>query len=217
MNLAALVLMALTAVTLMGCQAGESGRRVVPSYDSFTSRLVQLAADQNGDGRLDQWSYLDGGAPLRGEADTDGDSRIDRWEYFDAQARLVRVGTSSASDGVEDTWTFTVPVNGEGQIAHSRKRDRAIDRREYFNGTVLLRVEEDTNADGRTDKWERYEGPIRREVAFDTTFQAQRPNRRLVYDAGGRFERIESDPDGDGVFTPLASGAGSASESGAGK
>jgi hypothetical protein len=27
---------------------------------SFTGRLIQLNADQNGDGRIDQWSYVDG-------------------------------------------------------------------------------------------------------------------------------------------------------------
>jgi hypothetical protein len=28
-----------------------------------------------------------------------------------------------------------------------------------------------------------------------------KPDRRLLYDATGRVTRIESDPDGDGVFT----------------
>ena len=78
-------------------------RRAVPSYDAFTGRLVQLSADQDGDRRVDQWTYLDGNRPLRGEADTDGDGRIDRWGYFDANAQLQRVGTSSRNDGVEDT------------------------------------------------------------------------------------------------------------------
>lgn len=59
-------------------------KRAQPSYDDFTGRLVQLSADQDGDGRADQWTYLDGNRPLRGEADANADSRIDRWEYFNA-------------------------------------------------------------------------------------------------------------------------------------
>src|SRR5687767_15814950 len=87
--------------TLAGCAGTPELRRVVPSYDDFTGRLIQLNADQNGDGRIDQWTYLDGNRPIRGEADTDDDGRIDRWEYFDASAVLTQVGTSSRGDGVE--------------------------------------------------------------------------------------------------------------------
>ena len=91
------------AVSLTGllaaCGDDRPLPRAVPSYDSFTSRLVQVGADQNGDGRLDQWTYLDGPRTLRGEADADGDGRIDRWEYFDAASVLVSVGASSRNDG----------------------------------------------------------------------------------------------------------------------
>ena len=71
------------------CEQDAGSRRAVPSYDDFSGRLVQLSADQNGDGRIDQWTYLDGNRPLRGEADLDADGRVDRWEYFDAQAALI--------------------------------------------------------------------------------------------------------------------------------
>ena len=157
----------------------------MPSYDDFTRQLIQLNADQNGDGRIDQWSFFDGNRPLRGEADTDADGRIDRWEYFDEQSALTRVGTSSLNDGIEDTWTWVQPVNGESRVDRSRHRDRQIDRREYFQGAALVRAEEDTNADGRPDRWDRYEGAILRQAEFDTTLSTGRPNRRLLYDAPG--------------------------------
>ncbi len=176
----------------------------MPSYDSFTSRLVQLGADHNRDGRLDQWTFLDGNRLLRGEADSDGDGRIDRWEYFDARSALVSVGTSSLNDGIEDTWTFAAATaEGEVRIVRSRKRDRQLNRFEYFRGTVLVRAEEDTNGDGRPDRWDRYEGAVLREAAFDTTLRQGRPDRRLVYDAAGRFATIEADRDGDGTFERL--------------
>ena len=177
------------------CSAGADARRAVPSYDEFTGRLLRLSADQNGDGRIDQWTYLDGTRPIRGEADADADGRIDRWEYFDTRSTLVLIGTSSRNDGVEDTWTSAVPVpDGETHVARSRQRDRRIDRHEYFRGGALARVEEDTNHDGAIDKWERYDGAVLREVAFDTTFKNGRPDRRLVYDAEGRFVKVEKGP-----------------------
>lgn len=184
-----------------GCAVAPQQRRAVPSYDDFSGRLIQLAADQNGDGRTDQWTYLDGRRPLRGESDTDGDGRIDRWEYFDIASALTRVGTSSRGDGVEDTWTDPTPSkDGESMIATSRRRDRVFDHREFFRGQALVRIEDDTNGDGRIDKWERYEGSVLREAAFDTSFSRGRADRRALYDEQGRFSRLEEDPDGDGTF-----------------
>lgn len=188
----------------VGCEQDSGPRRAVPSYDVFSGRLVQLGADQNGDGRIDQWTYLEGNRPLRGESDLDADGRIDRWEYFDAQAALVLVGTSSLGDGVEDTWTGPSPTSsGEVHIRTSRRRDRLADRHEYFRGEQLVRAEEDTNADGRIDKWERYEGALLREASFDTSFMKGRPDRRVLYDAKGISVVVEADPDGDGKFVPV--------------
>jgi len=193
------------------CSIGPSLTRVVPNYDPFTSRLIQLSADLNGDGRLDQWTYMDGNRPIRGEANSDGDGRVDRWEYFDARASLTYVGTSSLSDGVEDTWWLPASANGESQVLQSRHRDRAIDRREILREGVLLRSEEDTNRDGRPDKWDIFEGGTLREARFDTTFSRGRADRRLVYGAQGQLTVIEQDDDGDGRFerfAPVADAAG---------
>jgi hypothetical protein len=183
--------------------AEPSPRAASGSYDRFTQRLIQLQADQNGDGRTDQWSYMDGTSMIRGEADTDADGRIDRWEYFDDQSRLVRVGTSSANDGIEDTWTWTAEADGEGRVDRSQRRDRHLDRREYYRGGALVRSEEDTNGDGRVDRWDRYEGTVRRQVEFDTTLTTGRPNRRMLFDEQGRFLRVEADPELDGTFVTL--------------
>ena len=187
---------------IAGCVAGPQRQaRAVPSYDEFTGRLIQLNADQNGDGRIDQWSYVDGSRPIRGEADTDGDGRIDRWEYFDASSALTLVGTSIRGDGVEDTWTYPSPsATGETVVVTSRNRDRALDHREYFRGETLLRTEDDTNDDGRIDTWQRYEGAVLREAAFDTSFERGRADRRVQYDEQGRFAYLEEDADGDGTF-----------------
>ena len=199
----------LMAVVLAAACERADARRTVPSYEEFTRRLVQIAADQNGDGQLDQWTYVYGSRVFRGEADSDGDGRIDRWEYFDAGSTLVKVGGASRGDGIEDMWTAPSPnAAGEVHIARSLQRDRRTDRHEYFRGDVLTRVEEDTNGDGRIDKWDRYEGAVLREVAFDTGFVSGRPDRRVIYDARGRFVAVEADPDGDGTFVRVAGDAG---------
>ena len=187
---------------IAGCVAApQQQRRAVPSYDDFTGRLIQLSADQNGDGRIDQWSYVEGSRPIRGEADTDDDGRIDRWEYFDASSALTLIGTSSRGDGVEDTWTSPLSAtSAETVIVTSRNRDRALDHREYFRGETLVRTEDDTNGDGRIDTWQRYDGPVLREAAFDTSFERGRADRRVQYDERGRFAYVEEDADGDGKF-----------------
>jgi len=188
-------------ILLAGCEAEQPQRRAAPSYEDFSGKLIQLTADQNGDGRTDQWTYLDGTRPIRGEADTDGDGRIDRWEYFDVASALTRVGTASRGDGIEDTWSFPAPSkDGESIVATSRRRDRVFDHREYFRGEALVRTEDDTNSDGRIDKWERYEGSVLREAAFDTSFTRGRADRRVLYDAQGKFTYVEEDPEGDGTF-----------------
>lgn len=209
-RLRALLLMAVFAVAAGACApAQQVGHRAVPSYDDFTGRLVQLSADQSGDGRLDQWTYLDGNRPLRGEADTNGDGRVDRWEYFDDRAALVVIGTSSLGDGIEDSWTESPSTaDGEVHLAFSRRRDRQRDRHEYFRGSTLVRVEEDSNADGRIDRWDRYEGAVLREAAFDTTLTGRAADRRLRYDERGRFLSVEADPDGDGQFVRVQGEAG---------
>ncbi|MEP6782406.1 MAG: hypothetical protein ABI983_01985 [Acidobacteriota bacterium] len=187
-------------LTANGCSQSTQGAGVQPSYDPYSGRLIQLSADQDGDGRVDQWTYLDGTRPIRGEKDDNNDGRIDRWEYFGAQAELLMVGTSSRSDGIEDTWAFVEASKGEGRIEVSVSRDRRVDRHEFYNADTLSRVELDTNGDGRVDRWDRYENKVLREVRFDTSFTAGRADRRLLYDPQGRFVTAEADDDGDGRF-----------------
>lgn len=202
-----LLVVTVLLTSTIGCapDGAAGGRRVVPSYDDYSRKLIGLSADQNGDGRIEQWTYLDGNRPLRGEADADGDGRIDRWEYFNADGVLTAIGTSSANDGNEDTWTDVAKTTaGETHVARSSDRDHVIDRHEYFQGDALTRIEEDTNHDGRIDKWSRFEAGVLRQVDFDTSFNTGRATRRVLYDASGRFVAVEVDPDGDGVFERTA-------------
>lgn len=172
------------------------------SYDPVTRRLVRIDSDLNHDGTIDHRAYMDGNLPLRAEADENADGRIDRWEYFDGGARLTVVGGASRRDGIEDTWTWAAGEQGERRVDQSLVRDRGIDRREYYREAALVRAEADTNADGRIDRWETFESGSLLQVALDTTFAAERPNRRLTYTRDGQFRAVEIDRDGTGAWEP---------------
>jgi hypothetical protein len=189
-----------------GCVARDTDPSAAPQpvYDSRTRQLVRLDWDANGDGRINQRTYFAAGTAVRTEVDEDGDGRIDRWEYVDAAARVLRVGSSTANDGVEDTWTYPPDARGEVLVEHAQYRDRVIDRREVLVDDTLVRAEEDANRDGLPDKWETWADGALAVAAYDTTFSAGRPDRRLVYD-GGRLAAIEADVDGTGRFERLAS------------
>jgi len=204
------------AVGVMAAAACDTaaGKVTRASYDQATARLLLLSADQNGDGVLDQWTYMNGNFPLRGEADTDGDGRIDRWEYFDGNAQLTMVGSSSRNDGNEDTITYVAAQDGLKRVDLSRGRDRCFDRRELYRDAQLAQVIEDSNCDGRPDKWERYEGGILREAAFDTSFHEGRPDTRMVFDEQGRYTAIEQDLERDGSFVRLSGAAAAAAQAG---
>lgn len=186
-----------------GCGPSDERGPVHAIYDPYSRKLLALYADQDGDRRIDQWTYTDGNRVFRGEIDTDGNGTIDRWEYFRADASLERIGTSSNNDGIEDTWTWPA-AGGEARVDRARLRDRRVDRSEYYRGDSLIRSAEDTNADGRVDRWDSYENGVRRLTAFDTTLTSERPNRRIVYSASGQFERLEADPERDGTFVEIA-------------
>ena len=204
----------IVASILLSACAVENTKVARAAYDPATARLVQLSADQDGDGVIDQWTYLDGNFPLRGEADTDHDGRIDRWEYFDRNAQLTKVGSSSRNDGIEDTLTYVVPVDGLTRVDHSLEGDRCFDRRELYRDNALELVIADSNCDGRDDKWERYERSVLRQAAFDTSLAAGKPDRRLLFDEQGRYVGIEADAERDGSFVRLTGAAAAAAKAG---
>jgi hypothetical protein len=204
-------------VILASACANPEGKAVRASYDPATARLIQLSADQDGDGAIDQWTYMNGNFPLRGEADTNRDGRIDRWEYFDVNAKLIMIGSSSFNDGIEDTQTYVAAQDGLRRVDISHRRDRVFDRRELYRDAQLAQVIEDTNFDGRPDKWERYEGATLREAAFDTSFANARPDTRMVFDERGHFVAIEQDRERDGSFVRLTGAAAETAKAGVAK
>jgi hypothetical protein len=172
------------------------------TYDERTGRLKELTYDANSNGRIDTWTEMDGSRPVRSRLDRNEDGRIDRWEYYNAEGRLTKVGFSRRDDGQPDAWAQPGPEGRIARVLVSSSGDESkIDRWETYDSVspeVLTAVEEDTNHDGRPDKWETYAGGRLEKASFDENADG-RPDRQLTY-RGGALALIESEPEGNGQF-----------------
>lgn len=178
------------------------------TYDESTGRLKELTYDANKNGRIDTWTDMDGTRPVRARVDRNEDGRIDRWEYYDAKGQLTKVGFSRQDDGTPDAWAYSGPDGRVMRIEISSARDEAkIDRWERYDPATatansvgaLIAADEDTNGDGKPDKWEVYERGVLKTATFDES-QDGKPDRRFTYD-GGVLVLIETEPDASGAFT----------------
>ena len=182
-----------------GCHDPERDRlkqTTVPTYDTKTGKLKELTYDFNKNGKVDTWTQMDGARPVSARQDLDEDGRMDRWEYYNDAGTLVKVGLSRRDRGTPDTWAYP---DAAGQIERvevsSTADENKIDRWERYAGNVLVKAEEDTNADGRPDKWEEYEAGTLKTAAFDEDRDGT-PDRRLTYDTTGSIVLIETEADG---------------------
>ncbi len=192
----------LAPLAAAGCGKAEPNR-IEPVYDENTGRLQLLRYDSDKDGRVDMTSEMDGSRIVRIAIDKDGDGRPERWEYYDKAQKVERVGLSRQNDGVEDAWSFPGPDGEVARIDIATRRDGKVTRTEHYQNNVLVGADEDSDGDGRRDKWERYADGRLLSVAFDTTHRGT-ADRRLSYDVDGGAV-LELDPDGDGQFVAAAS------------
>lgn len=162
---------------------------IKPVYNERTGRLEELLSDRDHDGRAETRAFMDGAVVKYIEIDRNGDGVPDRWEYYTA-APAGRGATrpSSVIDHAEE-------ANG---------KDAAITRREFYADGAISRVVDDTNLDGRPDKWERYDHGVLAQVDLDLVGKGY-PSQRLRYDTTGTVVAVETDPDGTGVFRPSSS------------
>lgn len=180
---------ALALLCLAGCAAPQDGPKA--TYDGDTGRLEELAADLNRNGTIDSWTEMDGAMPVRARADLNEDGKIDRWEWYDGNAKLVKIGFSRRDNGRPDAWAYPDPGGEIQRVDVSSAGDeKAIDRREYYEGGVLARTAQDTNRDGTLDQWETYAGGAVKTAAFDDDGDG-RPDRRWTYE-GARVVLVES-------------------------
>jgi len=199
----------LFVVLMLGASCGSrEPANIEPVYDKLTGKLRLLKYDSNGDGKVDTWSYMDGTRVVRIEIDMDEDGKIDRWEYYDADQKLEKTGTSRANDGKEDAWVYTGPDGAIARIDVSTNRDGNVTRTEHYEKNALVGAEEDSDGDGRPDKWETFDAGRLTSVAYDTTHRGT-PDRRLIYGADGST-RFEVDAAGDGQFVTVKEPAAAA-------
>ena len=187
----------IVALTGAGCAPSDAD----PVYNPDTRELERIDYDTNRDGSIEARLYFLAGRPTRLEVDADTDGHVDRWELYREDGGLARVGTSTQGDGRADTWV--IETGNTLRVEISTGRDGILDRTEIHENGVLQRAELDTNHDGRIDQWQRFEGGQLRELALDTTFLATRPDRRLIYGAGGTLVRVEADTEGNGRFVEV--------------
>ena len=193
-----------------GCSDPDKARlrqTTKATYDPSTGRLKELTYDANKNGRIDTWTDMDGTRPLRARIDRNEDGKLDRWEYYDEKGQLAKVGFSRSDDGKPDAWAFASPDGKVVRIEISSAKDETkIDRWERYEAKgaapedvgPLLAADEDTNRDGRPDKWQTYQGGALTTAAFDEDHDG-RPDRRLTYNAGA-LTLIESRPDASGNY-----------------
>ena len=201
---------ALAALAITSCSDSERERlkaTTKPTYDAATGKLTELTFDANKNGKIDTWTEMDGNRPVRSRVDRNEDGRVDRWEYYDAAGKLHKVGFSRTGEDKPDAWAYP---NADGRIlrieASSSGDEARIDRwEEYGDGPTnadgvgpLRQVVQDTNGDGKRDKWERYGNNLVVAVEFDENGD-ESPDRRLNY-SGTELTSIETGPDGRGGY-----------------
>ena len=201
---------AVACLTVAACSDPEKERlkqTTKPTYDQSTGRLKELTYDANKNGRIDTWTEMDATRPIRARIDRNEDGKIDRWEYYDEKGQIAKVGFSRSDDGKPDAWAF---AGADGRIVRieisSARDEKKIDRWERYEPKgagpegvgALLAADEDTNGDGKPDKWETYDGGALKTAAFDEDHDGK-PDRRLTY-AGGTLTLIETQPDASGNY-----------------
>lgn len=183
---------ALACLSMSACGDAATRQRkagVKPTYDKTTGKLKELAFDSNGNSRFDTWTEMDGTRLVRSRIDLNEDGRIDRWEEYDAGGQLVKVGFSRRDNGKPDAWAFQAPDGTLQRVEVASADDETRTSRWEYYGTgsgsgALVSADEDTNGDGRPDRWETYEQGAITSVAFDENGNGQ-PDRRLTYTSGG--------------------------------
>ena len=184
---------ALALTTSAGCSNQRPARigDATPIYNKQTGALEELHSDRDGDGKVDTRAFMDGVRLKHVEIDRNADGKTDRWEFYVAAPGAAAGGTQTVLSHVEEAGAF----------------DTKVTLREFYQNGAKVRVEEDTDLDGRIDKWERYERGVLARVELDLVGKGY-PSQRLVYRGDGNLDRIETDPEGDGTFVPLPSGRG---------
>lgn len=215
---------ALVCVTVI---LGKASR----TQEAARGQEVVRTEDRNGDGRPDKWWYEVDGKVARTEDDWDFNGIINRRDYYGKHWNTVRAELDLDQDGKMDTWE-TVDYVGlkQARIEHrkapkgppyqieirdyqrtptlrirlwDRDGDGSYENVSYYNGAYLYLAMTDSNHDGRTDLWTRYDyhadgRPTQRVVAQDTDGDGMADIWRYYDPRSGEMFDTKKDADGDG-------------------
>ena len=167
-------------------------------------RLLRLLYDGNGDGTADVVTlYGPDGKPTLAQVDTDLDGVVDRWEHFGPGGVLEKVGTSGHKTGRPDAWFYPDAAGAIRRRDFDDDRDGTVDRIETGPDAGPFREAQDTDGDGRPDRWLVLDGGRVAAEELDTDGDGK-PDRRLVRDRAGKVAGVEVDPDQDGTWDRAA-------------
>jgi hypothetical protein len=198
--------------TVAACTRKAPGDSPRAEYDPRTGRLSRLSFDLNKNGKNDSVSYMDGTRILRVELDLDENGKTERWDFYKPDGALDKVGFASKDDGVMDSEAFYTADGQLQRIEISTKRNGRFDRVEFYERNVLTQSQDDTNGDGKPDKWDFYT-PRREHAAGEPAYaitatefddsKSGHPERRFTYAANGAVARVDVDPQGTGAWVPM--------------
>jgi hypothetical protein len=114
--------------------------KVDRNYDGVVDRIeiyddkgaiIRVESDTNADGKIDEWVYYEGGAPVKGEKDLNGDGNPDTTLIYDVKGIIIRSEADANGDGKIDEWV-------------------------YYEAGKPVKAEKDANKDGKPDTWITY-------------------------------------------------------------
>jgi hypothetical protein len=180
--------------------------------------VVRVEIDRDEDGKIDRWEYYRPDNTIEKVAwSRANNGRPDTWAWQDAAGQIARIDYASLAPAPVTSEAPTSPKaqglrpkafenptaqgpepkapsspKAEGPKPKATENSAAIVRTEFFANGTLTRAEEDSNLDGRIDKWETWQAGAIAEVRLDTTGSGV-PDRLLVYRPDGSV-RAESLP-----------------------
>jgi hypothetical protein len=206
------VVFALSAAACSNPERDRLKATTQANYDRATGKLTELTYDKNKNGRIDTWTRMDGSRPVSSQLDLNEDGKVERWEEYGPDGKLVKVlwerpkpptAKDQTMTGKPDAAAFMGPDGSAERIEYSEVSElthkESVVRREFYQGTRLLRAEEDTLGTGIMDRFENYDAAgTLVSVELDVTADGK-PDRKLTYGPGG-LVLIEWEPDGKGGY-----------------
>jgi hypothetical protein len=115
--------------------------------------LRQIDFDSNGDHKPDVFAFFSGRTtPDRLEIDENRDGKLDRWEEYTQQGVLQRYATSAKGGSPERFVELDPATKATLRVETDTDHDGRRERLEIFMGGLLSRAEIDTDADGKRDR-----------------------------------------------------------------